>query len=397
MKEVKGNYGNAIVFTDNVEQMALDQIQKLMDQPFIEGLKVRVMPDCHPGAGCVIGLTHEIKDKVVPSLVGVDIGCGMFYAKVEHVNGWPIDLEKIDQVIREHIPSGFNVRKDRRPNTPLLDKLRCKTINRDRVELSIGSLGGGNHFIEFAKDDEKNLYLVIHSGSRSLGTSIAKHYQGIAVKNQSDLKSKADEVVSRLKAQGREQEIAMTLAEMKRDVRKFDSSFAYLEGQDLDDYLNDVKIAQQYANLNRLEMASVIAEKLDLQFLTINTTVHNYIDTEKMILRKGSVSAREGEELLIPINMRDGSLICVGKGNDDWNQSAPHGAGRLCSRTESKKLTTMEEFEKSMEGIYTTSVSEHTLDESPFAYKPIEEIMENIKDTVDIVKRIIPVYNFKAE
>lgn len=397
MKEVKGNYGNAIVFTDNVEQMALDQIQKLMDQPFIEGLKVRVMPDCHPGAGCVIGLTHEIKDKIVPSLVGVDIGCGMLYAKIDLAKDETIDLEVLDKVIRKYIPSGFNVHEDS-SGLPMLDRLRClNSINRVRVEQSCGTLGGGNHFAELAKDDEGVYYLVIHSGSRSLGTSIAKHYQGIAVKKQSSLRDKADKIVARLKAEGRQEEIAMTLAEMKRDVRKFDPSFAYLEGQDMKDYMNDVHIAQQYAELNRVKMAMIIEDHMGFRFSSINTTIHNYVDTDKMILRKGAVSAQKGEELLIPINMRDGSLICVGKGNDDWNQSAPHGAGRLCSRTESKKLTTLEQFEKSMEGIYTTSVSEHTLDESPFAYKPIEEIMENIKDTVDIVKRIIPVYNFKAE
>lgn len=395
MKEIKGNYGTAKIFTDNVEESAITQIAELMEQPFIEGATVRVMPDCHPGSGCVIGLTHTISDKIVPSLVGVDLGCGMLYAEIGKDT---IDFEKLDKVIREFVPAGQNVHEGEPETLPLLDLLRCKnSVNRYRVEQSLASLGGGNHFISIEKDYESGIqYLLIHTGSRSLGTSIAKHYQNIAIKKLSNVKSESDEIILRLKAEGRQSEISTELTKLKNQKHKFNPAFAYVEGQDMKNYLNDVIVAQQYANLNRLGIADIIASHMGFELLNINTTIHNYIDREYGILRKGAVSARKGEELLIPINMRDGSLICIGKGNPDWNQSAPHGAGRLRSRTASKNLITMEEFTDSMKGIYSTSVNEDTLDESPQAYKPIEEIMENIKDTVDIVKRIIPVYNFKA-
>lgn len=396
MKEVKGKYNTAKIFTDVVDEKSIEQVKLLCDQPFVEGSKIRMMPDIHAGAGCTIGTTMTITDKVVPNLVGVDIGCGMLCVQLKEKE---IDFEKLDKVIREHIPSGFNVR-DKAHNYALdfpFDDLYCRDwINADRAIMSIGTLGGGNHFIEVAKDDFGDLYLVIHTGSRHLGVEVCEYYQGMAY---ADLvhkhKFNRSVVIKDLKDSGREKEISTELA--KIDNYKPDKNLAYCGGKIwFDRYIHDMKIVQKYAWLNRMTIAEVIGFHMELHFNDIFTTTHNYIDTENMILRKGAVSAQKGEKLLIPINMRDGSLICVGKGNPDWNYSAPHGAGRLFGRMAAKKNFSVEGFKQSMEGIYTTSVGEDTLDECPMAYKSMDDIVNNIVDTVDILKVIKPIYNFKA-
>lgn len=399
MKEVKGEYGTAKIFTDLVEEKAIEQVKQLMDQEFVKDCKVRMMPDIHAGSGCVIGTTMEIKNKICPNLVGVDIGCGMLCVLLKDKD---IDLEKLDRVISEHIPSGFEIRKKEVFNTAFLDinKLNCKdSVDLERAYLSLGTLGSGNHFIEVDKDDEDNLYLVIHTGSRHLGVEVANFYQEQGYNKQIYLwKKERDLLIKSLKANGREKDIESELSKLKFGIPK---DLAYVSGPLFNDYLHDMKIVQHYAYWNRLTIADHIMAYMGWRYrgedgTNYFTTVHNYIDTDSMILRKGAVSAKAGETLLIPMNMRDGSLICRGKGNPDWNYSAPHGAGRLMSRTEAKKNIDISEFEESMEGIYTTSVSEDTLDECPMAYKPMESIIENIGDTVDILKVIKPIYNFKA-
>lgn len=398
MIELKGKCGTAKVFTDLVDGESIAQVTNLLNQDFVSGCKVRMMPDIHAGAGCTIGTTMEIYDKCCPNLVGVDIGCGMeVYALRPDVT---LDLEKLDRVIRERVPSGFNKRDYEHRNAKFtrLGNLVCRDhVNLENARLSMGSLGGGNHFIEVDQDDDGNLYLVIHSGSRHLGLEVAKHYQNLAV---DQLCGRDDEsmkqVIADLKAQGRQAEISDAVKRIKASTPKIPKELAYLTGQLLEDYLHDMKIVQEYAQLNRMAIAEEILDGMDVRFSDHFTTIHNYIDTDSMILRKGAVSAKKGEKLLIPINMRDGSLICIGKGNPDWNYSAPHGAGRLMSRAKAKETFSVEEFAQSMDGIYTTSVGRGTLDECPMAYKPMESIIENIGDTVEIEKIIRPVYNFKA-
>lgn len=366
---LQGKYNTAIVYTENIEPEATRQIIQLCNEAFTEGSQIRIMPDAHSGAGCTIGTTMTITDKIVPNLVGVDIGCGMETVKLKVDN---IDLEKLDRVIHAYIPAGFDIRKT--PHKYVkeihLDELKClRHINQDRAVLSIGTLGGGNHFIEVDRDEDGKLYLVVHSGSRNLGKQAAEYYQNLAYKE---------------------------LKEKKRT--QITKALAYVSGESFDHYLHDMRIIQRYADLNRKAIISEILRYMGLereieeQF----TTIHNYIDTEMNILRKGAVRALHGEKLLIPINMRDGSLICVGKGNTDWNYSAPHGAGRLMSRSKAKEMLKLDDFIKSMEGIFSTTVNRSTIDEAPMAYKPMEEIMANIKDTVDVVKVIKPIYNFKA-
>jgi RNA-splicing ligase RtcB len=394
MIELRGKHNNAKVFTDNAEASAVSQILNLLDQEFTAGSKIRIMPDTHSGAGCVIGTTMTITDKIVPNLVGVDIGCGMETAILRDGR---TELQKLDKSIHSLIPAGFETRKTAHAYAGGIDlkKLRCsKSVNLSRAELSIGTLGGGNHFIELDRDDDGRLYLVVHSGSRHLGKQIAEYYQNAAAK---DLQRKAKDhnaLIAELKAQGREQEIQAELKKM--DIRKIDRHLAFCEGPLFEDYLHDMAIAQEYAELNRRAIVKEIVKamkfKIDDQF----TTTHNYIDQKSMILRKGAISAGDGERVLIPINMRDGSLICIGKGNADWNYSAPHGAGRLMSRSAAKQSFTLTQFEKAMEGIFSSTVNKTTLDEAPFAYKPMEEIVANIGDTVEIVKTIKPLYNFKA-
>lgn len=397
MKEVKGKHGTAKIFTELVEPEAIEQISTLLDQEFIEGSKVRIMPDVHAGAGCTIGTTMTITDKVCPNLVGVDIGCGMLVAKLSETE---IDLEKLDRVIREHIPSGRNIRDTEHALAQFtdIDKLICRHhIDAKRARLSIGTLGGGNHFIEVDKDDEGNLYLVIHSGSRHLGNEVAKYYQHLAEEQICGRdKISRQELIDSLKAQGRQSEIVDELKKLESSSTVIPKDLSYVYGRLFDDYIHDMKIVQRYAMINRAAMMRLILEHMDMKLLDIFETVHNYIDTDYMILRKGAVSARVGEQLLIPINMRDGSLLCLGKGNPDWNCSAPHGAGRLMSRSKARQTFTVDEFSKSMDGIYTTSVGDDTLDECPMAYKPIDSIVNNIGDTVEIQKILRPIYNFKA-
>ena len=400
MKTVKGTYNEAKIFTEVVEETALSQIKTLCDQAFTAGSRIRIMPDVHAGAGCTIGTTMTIHDKVVPNLVGVDIGCGMETVRIKdsHVN-----LQKLDQLIYEKIPSGFHIRKEPHPYNKQvgLTGLRCRDAGRINLDLavrSLGTLGGGNHFIEVDQDGKGALYLVIHSGSRHLGLEVAHYYQEEAYKalngnSPEDVRKLIDEY----KAAGRDREIQTALKELKaRITTNIPKALAYCEGPLMEDYIHDMKLVQRFAMLNRKAMMDEILRGMELEAEEEFTTIHNYIDTDAMILRKGAVSARAGEKLLIPINMRDGSLICVGKGNRDWNCSAPHGAGRLMSRTQAKKAYTVSEFRKEMEGIYTTSVNADTLDECPMAYKGMEDIVDNIGDTAEILTVIKPVYNFKA-
>ncbi len=397
MIEINGRYNSAKVYTDIIDEGAVGQITELCCQEFTEGSRIRIMPDVHAGAGCVIGTTMTITDKIVPNLVGVDIGCGMetLILRDRH-----IEPEQLDTLIRERIPSGFGIRS--KPHRFMeridLSKLRCaERIDLRRAELSLGTLGGGNHFIE-ADKGESGMYIVIHSGSRHLGVEVAKYYQQAAYEqlNRSD-DAAARALIDELKAQGRQTEIRRELAKLKNTKRtSVPKHLAYVSGQLFDDYIHDMKIVQEYAMLNRLAMADEIEKGMKIKVKDSFTTIHNYIDTENMILRKGSVSAQKGERLIIPVNMRDGSIICIGKGNEDWNFSAPHGAGRLMSRSEAKESFTVSEFKKQMKGIYTTSVGQGTLDECPMAYKSMDAILDNIGDTADVAEIIKPVYNFKA-
>lgn len=356
------------------------------------------MPDIHAGAGCTIGTTMTITDKIVPNLVGVDIGCGMETIRIKEKH---TELQKLDKLIYEKIPSGFNVREKthRYFDEINLEDLFCyKHIDPRRAEKSLGTLGGGNHFIEADKDDEGNIYVVVHSGSRHLGLEVANYYQEEGYKSlNGSTKQDIDALIADLKAQGKERDIQKSIAALKNTKRtNIPRQLAYVSGELFEQYIHDMKIVQRYAELNRQAMMDEIIKGMKLHVEEQFTTIHNYIDTEAMILRKGAVSAREGEKLLIPINMRDGSLICTGKGNDDWNSSAPHGAGRLMSRSAAKESFTVSEFKNQMQGIYTTSVNKDTLDECPMAYKGMDAIVDNIGDTVDILHIIKPIYNFKA-
>jgi RNA-splicing ligase RtcB len=398
MIELKGKYNEAKIFTDVVDEASISQVLLLLNQEFVFGSKIRLMPDIHAGAGCTIGTTMTIADKIVPNLVGVDIGCGMEIIKIKESH---IELQKLDKLIYEKIPSGFNVREKihRYFNEISLEDLFCyKHIDPRRAEKSLGTLGGGNHFIEANRDDDGNIYIVVHSGSRHLGLEVANYYQeeGYKVLNGSTKKD-IDSLITELKTQGREREIQKSITALKNTKRtNIPKQLAYVSGELFEHYIHDMKIVQRYAELNRQAMMDEIIKGMKVYVTEQFTTIHNYIDTEAMILRKGAVSARDGEKLLIPINMRDGSLICVGKGNDDWNQSAPHGAGRLMSRSVAKESFTVSEFKNQMSGIYTTSVNKDTLDECPMAYKGMDDIVNNIGDTVNIVDIIKPIYNFKA-
>ncbi len=398
MIELKGKYNIAKVFTDVVDEASISQVLLLLNQEFVQGSRIRMMPDIHAGAGCTIGTTMTVSDKIVPNLVGVDIGCGMETVQVKEKH---IELQKLDKLIYEKIPSGFNIReKTHRYFEEInLEDLYCyKEINRDRAEKSLGTLGGGNHFIEANKDEEGNVYIVVHSGSRHLGLEVANYYQeeGYKVLNGAT-KQDIEALIKELKEQGREKEIQKSIAALKNVKRtNIPKTLAYVSGDLFQQYIHDMKIVQKYAELNRKAMMDEIVKGMKFHVVEQFTTIHNYIDTDAMILRKGSVSAKMGEKLLIPINMRDGSLICIGKGNDDWNQSAPHGAGRLMSRSQAKESFTVSEFKKQMDGIYTTSVNKDTLDECPMAYKGMDDIVNNIGDTVEVVQVIKPIYNFKA-
>jgi RNA-splicing ligase RtcB len=395
---LNGKYNSAKVFTDNIELDAIAQIIVFCSQPMSEGAQIRIMPDVHAGAGCTIGTTMTITDKVIPNLVGVDIGCGMETVRLKEKH---IELQKLDKLIFEKIPSGFAIReKPHRYGEKIdLTELYCyKHIDPLRAEKSIGTLGGGNHFIEADKGEDGSIYIVIHSGSRHLGVETAKFYQNEAYRrlNKSGDKEAA-ELIARLKAEGREKQIQSELKKLTNTkTTSVPKHLAYCEGELFDQYIHDMKIVQKFAMLNRQAMMDEIIKGMHLHVEEQFTTIHNYIDTDKMILRKGAVSAEAGERLLIPINMRDGSLLCTGKGSAEWNFSAPHGAGRLMSRSEAKQSFTVSEFKKQMKGIYTSTVSASTLDECPMAYKPIEDIVNNIGDTVTVNEIIKPIYNFKA-
>ena len=397
MIRIKGRHNEALCYTTILEDTAAEQIRQVCDQAAFEDCRIRIMPDVHAGKGCTIGTTMTLKDKIVPGMVGVDIGCGMETVKLLEKE---IDFARLDAVIREHIPAGRCIRGSRHALCGEVDlaDLRCaEAVDMHRAYLSIGTLGGGNHFIEVDKDDEGSLYLVVHSGSRHLGTQVATHYQRAGWAQMKEKARSTADVVAQMKAEGRAQEISEYLRQTREErVPDVPKELAWVEGELFDDYIHDMRITQRFAALNRKAMVDVILEKMGLHAQEQFTTIHNYIDTEHMILRKGSVSAMAGEKLLIPINMRDGSLICIGKGNEDWNCSAPHGAGRLMSRSRAANTLTMEEYRREMAGIYTTSVEQATLDESPMAYKPMEEIVQQIGPTAEILCRIRPVYNFKA-
>ena len=404
MQEVKGKYNSAKVFTDSVDEKSLQQIQTLCNQEFTSGTKIRLMPDVHAGAGCTIGTTMTIKDKIVPNLVGVDIGCGMetLCKKADSEVSKNFNGAELDKIIRKNIPSGFNIRKFPHGFVEQVDWEKIKGhYNKKRAWLSLGTLGGGNHFIEADRDDEGNLYIVVHSGSRHAGLEIANYYQELAWRQlNGNCESDCKQLIEQLKAEGRTQEIQEKLAELKAQVvTNIPKDLAYLSGEFFDDYINDMKIMQHFALLNRKAMIQVICIGLHVKeedIIEQFTTIHNYIDTDNMILRKGAVSAQKGEKLLIPINMRDGSIICVGKGNEDWNCSAPHGAGRVMSRKKARENLSLEEFKAEMSGIWSSTVNLDTIDEAPMAYKSMDDILANINPTAEILKIIKPIYNYKA-
>ena len=397
VKIIDGKFNSAKIYTDVVDSSAVEQVQAMCDNPIFKNSRIRILSDAPTGTSCAIGTTMTIEDKTVPNMVGVDIGCGMEVVQLEEDR---IDLEQIDSAIYERILSGMEIRNEphKYAQKVNLKGLRCYgAINEHRAECSIGTLGGGNHFIEADCDDEGRLYLVVHSGSRYLGKQVAEYYQSEAYKNLcGNSKRQIEELIARLKSEGRVREIQEQIVLAYSHRADIDVDEAYVSGQLFDDYIHDMKIVQDFAVLNRKAIIDELVGALGLTVADMFTTIHNYIDTDTMILRKGAVSAQKGEKLLIPINVRDGALICIGKGNADWNFSAPHGAGRLLSRGKAHTILSMDEFRKSMTGIYSTSINEKTLDESPMAYKRIEDIVENILPTVDIVSAIKPIYNFKA-
>ncbi|OLS02374.1 RtcB family protein [Tissierella creatinophila] len=403
--KLEGKYATAKVFAKVLEDGAKDQIIELLNQDFLEGSNVRIMPDVHQGMGCVIGFTADMGDKVIPNIVGVDISCGMITVELEDRD---IDPSKLDKIIRQKIPSGKNVHEGRKVKFDRLEDLYVFRELKDtkRIERSIGTLGGGNHFVEVGVDSKDNKYLVIHSGSRNLGKQVAEIYQRLAVdlcSGKEEYFIKRDEIIESFKKKGKKKEIKNALNELKKDYLglkpDYPKNLCYLTGEYREKYIHDMRICQEYASLNRQTMASTIVQELfgkGLEEFSWFETVHNYINFKDNIIRKGAISAYEGEKVLIPINMRDGSILGRGKGNPDWNYSAPHGAGRLLSRSEAREKIDLEEFKESMKGIYSTSVHQGTLDESPKAYKKIEDILDFLNETVEIIDIIKPIYNFKA-
>ncbi len=400
MIKVEGKYNRAICYCAELEKAAAGQIKAVCDQEAFADSKIRIMPDVHAGMGCTIGTTMTISNKVVPGMVGVDIGCGMETICIREKE---IDFNKLDSLIRREIPCGRDIRDTEHAlNSEIdLNGLYCaEYVKLVRARRSIGTLGGGNHFIEVNKDDEGHLYIVVHSGSRHLGNEAAKYYQneGFAALCGS-ARFQIDAMIREMKEQGRSKEISRELKRLREECAEAVSvpkELAYVEGKLFDEYIHDMKIIQKFAALNRKAMADVIVKGMGVTVEEQFTTIHNYIDTDEMMLRKGAISAKKGEKILIPINMSDGSLICIGKGNDDWNCSAPHGAGRVMSRKDAFEKLSMQEYEEQMEGIYTTCISRKTLDEAPMAYKPLNEIIEQINPTAEIICRIKPLYNFKA-
>lgn len=405
---------NLKIFTKNIEEKAIKQIDELLEQKSFENCKVRIMPDVHAGKGCVIGFTADLGDKVIPNIVGVDIGCGMLAVELGNIE---LDLEKLDNVINEYVPAGRNIREQKLMEFKKINELYCLRELKDTKKFNrgIGTLGGGNHFIEIDVDDENNKYLVIHTGSRNMGKQVADYYQNLAIQlcsGKEEMYKKKEKIIKNYKEQGKKLEIQQALNKLEKEYKNnktnLPNDLCYLQGKHREMYLHDMKICQEYASLNRLQIAKEILMNYfqltnvpEIHYPPIMNnrfeTIHNYISFEDNIVRKGAISAKKGEKVLIPINMRDGSIIAEGKGNKDWNQSAPHGAGRIMSRMKAKKTFELEKFKKAMEGIYTTSVVEETIDEAPFVYKSMQEIIENIQDTVEIKKIIKPIYNFKAK
>src|SRR5574344_1669503 len=386
MKAIQNKIGKeTVIYAETFEAEAMEQVVKMANFEPYQNETIRIMPDAHAGKGCTVGTTMTITDKVTPNLVGVDIGCGMLTVKLKDKI---ISLETLDEVIKSKVPCGFDVHEKAQTEFDL-SGLVCKNhVDTERAKLSVGSLGGGNHFIEVSHSElTGDYYLIVHSGSRKLGGDICKFYQDKAFKNAMNIGNEVNAVIAKLKSEGRENEIESEVKKIKR--AEIEKDLCYLQGSDFENYMNDMAITQKFASKNRETIADIIIREAGLIEVERFETIHNYIDFKRMILRKGAVSAEYGEKLLIPINMRDGSLICIGKGNEDWNYSAPHGAGRLMSRTKAKKTFELKNFKKEMEGIYTTSVSKDTLDECPMAYKAMEDIIKNIGDTVDIIKRII--------
>ena len=398
MMEIKGKVNTALCFAKVIEDEAVEQIRRMCDYEFTAGSRIRIMPDVHAGKGCTIGTTMTVTDKAVPNVVGVDIGCGMYTVCLGRVD---IDMARMDAAAH-YIPSGMNVWESRQERFDLSD-LRCFRDLKDtkRLERSLGTLGGGNHFIEIDQAADGSKYLVIHSGSRNLGKQAAELYQNLAI----DLNSGKEEyfaareaIIAEYKAAGRRNEIQKALKELKWNEGKaaIPEDLCFVYGKYLEDYLRDVEICQRFARESRELMAKIILQRLGLEAIDAFHTIHNYIDTGEMILRKGAIAAHKGERVLIPINMRDGSVLAVGKGNPEWNFSAPHGAGRIMSRTAAKERLNLDEYRREMAGVYTTSVSEATLDEAPMAYKSLSDIIDVIGESVDIIEVLKPIYNFKA-
>lgn len=432
MFTIYGNYNKADIFIDQIDDATRQQVETLCNQEWVQGSHIAIMPDCHAGAGCVIGFTMTIQDKICPNLVGVDIGCGMLCIRLpEELK--ILSLEKLDTFINTQIPSGFDVYEERQYNpisTSLqLEKLHCfkHLKNVDYLERSVGTLGGGNHFIELDKSDAGDLYLVIHSGSRNLGKQVAEYYQELAYEDcnhhKENVRKQKQELIDRLKKEGREKEIQRELEKLKPGISPdiLPKDLCYLTGAHMQDYLEDMRVCQKYARENRRLIAQKILEHLFLELYPYSsgavwveeneagyedehidirmecfTTMHNYVNFNDNILRKGAISCHEGEKVLIPLNMRDGAIIAIGKGNPETNYSGPHGAGRLMSRSEATQKVSLEKYQETMKDIYSTSVDESTLDESPMAYKSMDTILKHIGSMVNIQEIIHPIYNFKA-
>ena len=398
MLEIKGKVNTAICFAKVIEDEAVEQIRRMCDYEFTEGSRIRIMPDVHAGKGCTIGTTMTVKDKAVPNIVGVDIGCGMYTVNLGKAE---VDMERMDAAAH-FIPSGMNVWESRKEHFDLLELRCCRELKEIKwLECSLGTLGGGNHFIEIDRAADGTKYLVIHSGSRNLGKQVAEFYQRLAVdlnKGKEEYFARRDALIAEYKASGRRSEIQKALKALKWKSRKatIPEDLCFVYGQYLEDYLHDVEICQRFARRSRELMAEIILQRLGIEAIDAFHTIHNYIDTGEMILRKGAIAAHAGEKVLIPINMRDGSVLAIGKGNPDWNFSAPHGAGRIMSRTAAKEQLDLDEYRREMEGIYTTSVNEANLDEAPMAYKSLEDIIDVIGESVDIIEVLKPIYNFKA-
>lgn len=398
MLEIKGAKTTAICYANIIEEEAIEQIRRMCDQDFTEGCRVRIMPDVHAGKGCTIGTTMTVNGKAVPNVVGVDIGCGMYTV---NLGKQEINLEKFDEACH-FIPSGKNAWDGRQERFDLTE-LRCyRSLQKTKwIERSLGSLGGGNHFIEIDRAADGTNYLVIHTGSRNLGKQVAEIYQQLAIElhqGKEEYFKKKDALIAEYKASGRRKEIQQALKELRWENKPLfiPEDLCYVYGSYFEDYLHDVDICQRFALRNRELLANILLTRCGLSGEDGFHTIHNYIDVDEMILRKGAIAAHKGEKVLIPINMRDGSILAVGRGNPEWNDSAPHGAGRLMSRTKAKETLSMEDYKEAMKGIYTSSVNEATLDEAPFAYKSLEDIIDVIRDSVDIIDIMKPIYNFKT-